>query len=209
MNIQIRTAAIEELEQMASCQTKAFNEREPMTMALGFTHEQYYNYLMKILPISIEDGLSFNAVDLDTGKVAGTLIAFDAFIDECRVPEMIDVEMQGVINTNVLFEELEKPLLTNEFFKPGKCVRMMYVSVDEGYLRLGIANSLNLYSEEVIKDTGYRLIIVDATNFRSSSLLEKQGYTKINEVVYSQLKTEGRNAFAEVDGSCCLYIKSL
>lgn len=209
MDIQIRTATMQEIEQMARCQTRVFNEREPMTMALGFSHEEYYQYLLKILPLSIEDGLSFNAIDTDKGKVAGTLICFDAFINEGRIPELTAVEMKGVVNTNILFDELEKPLYTNEFFKAGQCVRMMFVSVEEEYLRLGIADRLCGYADEVIRKKGYRISIADATNFRSAGLLEKLNFTKINEVIYSQIKTEGKNIFALVKGSCCLYIKHL
>ncbi|MFX4261323.1 hypothetical protein ACOBQJ_03870 [Pelotomaculum propionicicum] len=209
MDIQIRTAAMQELEQMARCQTRAFNEREPMTMALGFTHEEYYRYLLKTLPLSIEDGLSFNAIDMAAGKIAGTLILFDAFIDESRLPELTKVEMQGVVNTNRIFEELEKPLLVNEFFKAGQCVRMMFISVEDGFLRFGIASKLLSYAEEMIRKKGYKIGIADATNFRSACLLEKHEFKKINEIIYSRIKTEGRNPFALVEGSCCLYIKYL
>ncbi|MDD3654981.1 MAG: GNAT family N-acetyltransferase [Desulfotomaculaceae bacterium] len=209
MDIQIRTAAMQELEQMARCQTRAFNEREPMTMALGFTHEEYYRYLLKMLPLSIEDGLSFNAVDVAAGKIAGTLILFDAFIDESRLPELTQVEIKGVVNTNLIFEELEKPLLACEFFKDGQCVRMMFISVEEGYLRFGMASKLLSYAEEMIRQKGYKIAIVDATNFRSAGLLEKHKYKKINEVTYSRIKTEGSNPFALVEDSCRLYIKRL
>jgi GNAT superfamily N-acetyltransferase len=208
MNIKIIAATLNMLEKIAAVQTAAFSKREPMTMSLEFTEEELHNYFMKIIPVSINSGLTIAAVDEDTEAVAGVAICFDAF-EEFPNIEWTSKEIDGISKTNLFFSGLEKPLENNPAFKPKKCVRYIYVSTDENYLRRGIARKI---SEAVIKraiDLNYKLMIADATNIKSAAMLEKLGFQKEKVLQYTALEQDGVKPFGNVAGACILYSKYL
>jgi len=206
--IKIITSTIDMLEEIVAIQTAAFSEREPMTMSLNFTKEEMYDYFLKIIPESINAGLTMAAVDEDTGAVAAVVICFDAFAVFPNI-EWTPKEIDGISKTNIFFEELEKPLNANPAFKPGKCVRLMYVSTDENYLRRGIARKLG---ESMIKraiDLSYELMIADATNINSAGMFEKLGFRREKVLPYKLVEQDGLKVFGNVEGKCILYCRYL
>ena len=108
MNIKIITSTIDMLKEIVAIQTAAFSEREPMNMSLNFTKEEMYDYFLKIIPESINSGLTMAALDEDTGAVAAVVICFDAFAVFPNI-EWTPKEIDGISKTNI-FEDLEKPL---------------------------------------------------------------------------------------------------
>lgn len=204
MNIKLLTATLDMLEGIAAVHTAAFSEREPMTMSVNFTKEEMYDYFLKIIPESINSGLTIAAVDKDTRGVAGAITCFDAFAEFPHI-EWTAKEIDGIGRTNAFFEELEKPLNGNPAFKPGKCIRFMYIATDENYLRMGIAENLTAAMINRSVDLGYQLIIVDATNRKSAGNLEKLGFHRENVLSYKEVEKDGIKPFENVEGECILY----
>ncbi|MGS0764513.1 GNAT family N-acetyltransferase [Syntrophomonas curvata] len=208
INTKFITATLDMLEGIAAVHTAAFSEREPMTMSVNFTKEEMYDYFLKIIPESIDSGLTIAAVDEDTRAVAGAITCFDAFADFPHI-EWTAKEIDGIGRTNAFFEELEKPLNGNPVFKPGKCIRFMYISTDENYLRMGIAENLTAAMINRAVDLGYQLIIVDATNRKSAGNLEKLGFHRENVLSYNEVEKDGVRPFANVEGEGILYSMNL
>ncbi len=117
--------------------------------------------------------------------------------------------MTGLAKPIFFFEDLEKPLNANPAFKPGKCVRLMYVSTDENYLRRGIARKLG---ESIIKraiDLSYELMMADATNINSAGMFEKLGFRREKVLPYKLVEQDGLKLFGNVEGECILYSRYL
>lgn len=204
MNIKFITATPDMLERIAAAHTAAFSEREPMTMSLNFTKEEMYDYFLKIISESINSGLTMAATDEDTKAVAGVITCFDAFAEFPRI-KWTAKELNGIGRTNIFFEELEKPLNGNPAFKPGKCIRFMYITTDKNYLRMGIAENLTAAMINRSLNLGYQLIMADATNQKSAKNLEKMGFKRENALSYKDMEKDGTKPFENVEGECILY----
>ena len=190
-------------KEMAEFQADVFLEREPMTMCLGFSRDEYVSYMTKLYEATIEDTLSFVVFDGDADKLVGALVALDCCMGQIDI-DFNEKEQRVIELSNSFFALFDDALAEYKIEKPLDACLMSYVAVQKDYLRLGIMSKLIEMVEKAMKAAGYKYAIVYATNYKSAGGLDKNAaFRRLKSVAYRDC---GIDAFADAPGECILYL---
>ena len=172
-----------------------FARRDPPAVVLGITRDDFDAYLSIICANAGDDGLSIVARDLDSGVMAGALLAEDA-----ARPAQIDLATLSPRFEPIydLFGELEAEIDDVEPIDPGTTLHLFMLGVDERFAGRGIAQRLVetcLANGGVL---GYRFAVTEATNRTSQHIFSKLGFVTRAEAGYAEYRRDGVATFAPI-----------
>ncbi|KAK9875612.1 hypothetical protein WA026_009410 [Henosepilachna vigintioctopunctata] len=174
---------------------------EPLNMAVrlfekGETCERLEEYDLN----TMKDGLSYVAIDSESGRIAGTIL--NGISHRGDVEEELE-KMKSI--DDIKFNRLMGLLFTNnadvELFKKynvDKIFELRILSVDNDFRGKGLAQKLMEMSEQLAQEQGFTLLKVDATSFFTQKICTKLGYKTMKSIVYKDIKNENGELIYDV-----------
>eukprot|EP00111_Clytia_hemisphaerica_P019613 TCONS_00057881-protein len=166
----------------------ALNERPSTTIKIEL--DDWVEYLDYWMDSCVENGISVVAINVVKYSVVGVM-ANRHLLDN---PEKFLKEYCSMQHTKALthwnelayFFEEESAKQLPELREPWKTADLIYLGVHENYRRKNIANNLVRVSLPLFKKAGYKFATLEATNFYTSQIAQRNDFERIH---YYDIKT--------------------
>ncbi len=189
------------LEGAIQCVSEVFVAREPMSVHLGITAEEFLVFARAYYPVVMAEELSFVARDAGTGEVVGVRISEDYFQEEIPDIEGLSPKFFPLFT---LLETLGKRAYDLREIKPNKYVHLFMIAVKESYANRGIAPTMNKIFFTHVKNRGFTYALTEPTGEISQHiLLNKFGFEKLDEIAYDDFEFDGGKPFQGLKGHRC------
>jgi len=189
------------LDGAIQCVSEVFVEREPMSVHLGITLDEFLVFARAFYPGVMQEGLSFVARDAASGEVVGVRVSEDYFQEEMPEIEGLSPKFGPLF---ALLEALGKQAYDMRDIQPGKYVHLFMVAVKSNYAKRGIAPTMNKIFFSHVKNRGFTHAMTEPTGEISQHiLLNKFGFKKMAEIAYDDFEFEGEKPFAGLKGHRC------
>ncbi|KAL0878958.1 hypothetical protein ABMA27_003948 [Loxostege sticticalis] len=141
------------------------------------------------------EGLSFKAVDPE-GNIVGVTISGVCSLKEEEANNLVshakackNPKFQKILYILAAREEGTK--LWERYPSEQKLVEVKVAATDPNWTRLGIMNKLVQETEKATKQLGIRILRLDTSSAYSAKSAERQGFTCIYSVPYTEIKKDG------------------
>lgn len=205
-NIKIILMGPQHVAQAAQVVARAFM-REPMTRTLNLTYEQVLNDFSKPVEKLASEGLSYVAVDEDSGHVIGACINKDYTV----TPVEDDDGYSDSLPIFTLVDELDEAASELAGAEKDDIFHLYILAVDSDYAGQGVGKDLALQTCELAKAKGFKRICSEVTGPISQHItLNTAGFEEIARVNYHDFVYQGKKVFeaipkTEVEGCLMVY----
>jgi hypothetical protein len=161
--------------------SQIFAEKEPTSVALGITSDEFTDVFRSIMEKSVWSGHSYMAHS-EYGDAVALNLPYDQFIEvEYNVSSKIEPMF-------ALFDAMK--------YEPtGKCLYVFSIASDGR----GLASQLLQHTIDEARKEGFKSILADCTNIKSQNLFEKHGFVTRAEVTYGSFEHKGVHSFKNVN----------
>jgi hypothetical protein len=163
--------------------SQIFANKEPTSVALGVTSDEFTDVFRSIMEKSVLSGCS-HASHSECGDAVALNIPYDQFIDvEYNVSSKIEPMF-------ALFDMLK-------YVPSGKCLYIFSIASDGR----GLASQLLQYTIDEAKTHGFTSILADCTNIKSQNLFAKFGFVVRSEITYGGFEHKSVYSFKNVNNT--------
>jgi GNAT superfamily N-acetyltransferase len=163
--------------------SQIFANKEPTSVALGVTSDEFTDVFRSIMEKSVLSGYS-HASHSECGDAVALNIPYDQFIDvEYNVSSKIEPMF-------ALFDMLK-------YVPSGKCLYIFSIASDAR----GLASQLLQYTIDEAKAHGFTSIMADCTNIKSQNLFAKFGFVVRSEITYGGFEHKSVYSFKNVNNT--------
>ena len=173
---------------------RTFAANDPPAVAVGLTPDELEAYLARAARGAGSDGLTFVARDLESGQLAGALLALDA----ATPPPSVDGLSPKFTPVMEIFGQLDAEIPDASPPAPGRIVNLLMLGVADGFARRGIAQELVRTCLANGLRAGYRQATTTATNPVSQHIFRKLGFATRAGVSYGDYRRDGVAVFASI-----------
>ncbi|XP_026313694.1 dopamine N-acetyltransferase-like isoform X2 [Hyposmocoma kahamanoa] len=175
---------------------RTFYIDEPLNAAIGLCTNNPCTELEEYCKKSILEGLSFKAMDKE-GNIVGVCISG---VDPVKEPDDgTDLRSQAINCKNPKFQKIlyilamrnEGAKLWEKYPNEQKLVDIKVAGTDHSWRRKGIMNRLVEETEKATKARGINILRMDTSSYYSAKSAERQGFTQVYSVPYTELKMDG------------------
>jgi len=161
--------------------SQIFAEKEPTSVALGITSDDFTDVFRSIMETCVSSGYSY-ASHSECGDAVALNLPYDQFLE-------VDYNVSRKIEPMfALFDAMQ--------YEPtGKCLYVFSIASDAK----GLASQLLQHVTNEAKAHGFTSILADCTNIKSQKLFEKHGFVTRSEVTYSGFEHKGVHSFKNVN----------
>lgn len=160
--------------------SQIFADKEPTSMALGITSDEFTGVFRSIMEKSVLSGYSY-ASHSKCGDAVALNIPYDQFLE---------VEYNVVSKIEPMFALFD----TLHYTPSGKCLYVFSIASDGR----GLARQLLQHVIDEAKAHGFTSILADCTNIKSQKLFETHGFVTRSEVTYGGFEHQGIYSFKDV-----------
>lgn len=208
-NVVIQLMGPEHVEGAAKVVARAFM-REPMTRTLNLSYEQVFNDFSKPVEKLAPEGLSFVAIDQDSGLVVGACINKDYTV----TPVEDDNGYSDSLPIFALVDDLDEAATDLADAKADELFHLYILAVDGDYGGQGVGYQLADFTTRLAKEKGFKRICSEVTGPISQHItLNKVGFREIARVNYHDFIYQGKKVFADIDTTevegCLMVLKDL
>ena len=146
--------------------SQIFADKEPTSVALGVTSDEFTDVFRSIMETSVLSGYSY-ASHSEHGDSVALNLQYDQFLEvEYNVIDKIEPMF-------ALFDAMK-------YTPTGKCLYVFSIASDGR----GLASQLLQHTIDEARKEGFESILADCTNIKSQKLFEKHGFVTRSEVTY-------------------------
>ena len=146
--------------------SQIFADKEPTSVALGVTSDEFTDVFRSIMETSVLSGYSY-ASHSEHGDSVALNLQYDQFLEvEYNVIDKIEPMF-------ALFDAMK-------YTPTGKCLYVFSFASDGR----GLASQLLQHTIDEARKEGFESILADCTNIKSQKLFEKHGFVTRSEVTY-------------------------
>lgn len=160
------TVCIDDMRFSLEFTSDIFASKEPTSVALGITSDEFSNVFRSIMESCVLSGCSF-ASHSEFGDAVALNLPYDQFLEmEYNVISKIEPMF-------ALFDMLQ-------YTPSGKCLYVFSIASDGR----GLASQLLQHTIDEAKAHGFASILADCTNIKSQKLFETHGFVTRSEITY-------------------------
>lgn len=160
------TLGVDDMRFSMEFTSEIFAEKEPTSVALGITSDEFTNVFRSIMETCVLSGCSY-ASHSECGDAVALNLPYEEFLGmEYNVLRKIEPMF-------ALFDTLR-------YAPSGKCLYVFSIASDGR----GLASQLLQHTINEAKIRGFESILADCTNIKSQKLFEKHGFVTRSEVMY-------------------------
>lgn len=174
---------------------KVFSASEPPAVAMDLSVSDMEEFLQRVVPGIISDGLTVVSQSKDTGELAGVLLT-----DDFALPPALDL---GQISSKFLpilsmLEILDGQFRKGRTISRGETLHLFMLAVDGQFAGRGIGHGLVEACINLGIRKGYRIAITEATGRVSQHIFRKHGFADRFSVSYRDFEYENKRVFASI-----------
>ncbi len=160
--------------------SKIFADKEPTSVALGITSDEFAHVFQNIMEESVLSGYSY-ASHSEYGDAVALNLQYDQF-------RWIEYNVISKIEPMfALFDAMK-------YEPPGKCLYVFSIASDGQ----GLASQLLQHTISEAKAHGFASILADCTNIKSQKLFETHGFVTKSEIVYGGFEHKRTYSFKDI-----------
>ena len=174
---------------------KVFSQSDPPAVAMALSIEDFEQFLQRIVPSVIPDGVTVVARSEDSGKLAGVL-----FSDDFARPADLDVRQISPKFLPILsmLDALDEQFRRRNTIEPETYLHLFMLGVDRHFAGQGIAQGLVRVCLDNGLRLGYRSAVTEATGKVSQHIFRKNPFADRFSVPYRTFLYEDRTVFASI-----------
>ena len=166
--------------------SQIFADKEPTSVALGITSDEFAHVFQNIMEKSVLSGYSY-ASHSEYGDAVALNLSYDQFLEmEYNVISKIEPMF-------ALFDMLQ-------YTPSGKCLYVFSIASDGR----GLASQLLQHTIDEAKVRGFDTILADCTNIKSQELFKKHGFVTRSKVTYGGFEHNGVYSFKNIDNTASI-----
>jgi len=181
------TVCIDDMRFSLKFTSDIFASKEPTSVALGITSDEFAHVFRSIMEKSVLSGCSF-ASHSEFGDAVALNLPYNQFLEmEYNVINKIEPMF-------ALFDMLR-------YAPSGKCLYVFSIASDGR----GLASQLLQHTIDEAKAHGFTSILADCTNIKSQKLFETYGFVTRSEVTYGGFEHKsGTYSFKNIDNTASI-----
>jgi len=181
------TVCIDDMRFSLEFTSDIFASKEPTSVALGITSDEFAHVFRSIMEKSVLSGCSF-ASHSEFGDAVALNLPYNQFLEmEYNVINKIEPMF-------ALFDMLR-------YAPSGKCLYVFSIASDGR----GLASQLLQHTIDEAKAHGFTSILADCTNIKSQKLFETYGFVTRSEVTYGGFEHKsGTYSFKNIDNTASI-----
>jgi ribosomal protein S18 acetylase RimI-like enzyme len=176
---------------------RTFTADEPLCVALGLLAPDIERFLQAASEQLLSDGLTMVARDVESGKLAGALIAEDLASPLPVEPENLSPKFQSIIS---LLTRLSDEYRQGTTLSSGQHLHALMLATDRRYRGRGMAQKLIAASIENGLELGFRRAVTEATGVVAQHVFRKAGFVERLRVPYATFRRDSATPFASIQG---------
>jgi len=185
------------IPKVADCLSRQFTAAEPMGVALGLSYEQFLPAAQAILEHACGEGLSVVAVDPDTDRIMGVVVAEDLhFALLPGAPSPADI-YPGLEPIFALLEELTHAHFARLAPRAGEYVHLL-MACTHPRAESSVTNRLLQAFILNCRERGYEHLVLEATGKASRKMRRIAGMESRGCVRYADFEWNGSKPFAAI-----------
>lgn len=160
--------------------SQIFASKEPTSVALGITSDEFARVFQNITEKSVLSGYSY-ARHSERGDAVALNIPYDQFLG---------IEYNVISKIEPMFALFD----AMKYEPTGKCLYVFSIASDGR----GLADQLLQHTIDEARKNGFSSIIADCTNIKSQKLFERFGFVTKSEIVYGGFEHKRTYSFKDI-----------
>ncbi len=172
-----------------------FSAAEPPAVAMGLSFAELAEFLQRLAPGAVADGLTVVARSAARDAVVGVLLC-----DDFAAPPQIDVQRisKRFLPIFAMLDSLDGQYRRGRTIQPGQYLHLFMLAVDAEFGGQGVAQGLVAACLANACRKGYRWAVVEATGVVSQRVCRKLGFEERFRVPYHDFRYGGEAVFASI-----------
>jgi len=174
---------------------EVFVEASVLHTAVGISVEEYQRYMDASFKAMISQGLSLVAVDTDTNKVIGCLIACD-YLTQGQATTTVPKKLKPV---NAILANLDNLYRKNQRLQAGDCMLVDMAVVTPDARKLGIYSELRKAAHRLGREAGFTRVVGELSSAATQRLcVDRLNHKVCAEIEYASFEYEGQTPFSSI-----------
>lgn len=190
----IRTLEMRDLENVTALQSESFRTREPTTIAMRFSVDEYLPHARSLVLDAIRDKISLVCEDTATKEIIGYVLSED-FSKINSFSNPFSPKYPPIVG---FLEDLSHDFQKAYIGKTGHALHLLMVGVSPSCLNQGVGTHLVIKTLEKAKSMGFKVVVAEATSIYSQRIFSKLAFEVKREIPYSEYTFKNTHPFSEI-----------
>lgn len=197
-----------DIEQTAELLSRIFSAKEPMTLALGISCDEFRTLAEPYCEKAAEEGLSVVAADKATENIAGFSISEDLLNPHQEDNYSFSKKFEADL---ACLSELQDKYKAIQPLEVGEVLHIYMLGVWEGYQKRNIAKMLVTENLKLAKSLKFSAAIAEASSAGSQHIFRSLGFQEEVALEYKSYTFNGEKVFRAIEHppSCILMSKKI
>lgn len=184
-----------DVAEMSRLLAETFTRSDPPAVAVGLTPDEFEDFVTVVSQREMTKSLTIIARDLESGIMAGALLAEDAASPPPLGMAGLSDKFKPIFD---LFGRLDAQVDEPPITAAGEVLHLFLLGVDDRFAGRGIGQRLVTASLMNGADSGFGVAVAEATNRTSQHIFMKLGFAVRAEVAYADYRRDGVPVFGSI-----------